>query len=107
MEPEEMELAGADQRLAEETSMIHTYADGTDTATPIAATSVPVEIDIRTTTLAVDEPVEVRSRFDQRWTHGFSVAEVGAGAYLLRRLSDGSVLPAWFPDDMVRPDAGR
>ena len=82
--------------------MIHTYAAARTTGT--AGTS---EIDIRTGPLQVDEPVEVRSRFDQRWTHGFSVAEVGAGAYLLRRLSDGSVLPAWFPDEMVRPDAGR
>jgi hypothetical protein len=87
--------------------MIHTYADGNATASPITPAPTPDEIDIRTTVLAVDEPVEVRSRFDQRWTHGFSVAEVGAGAYLLRRLSDGSVLPAWFPDEMVRPDAGR
>lgn len=85
--------------------MIHTYATATGTASTVGAAAD--EIDIRSTTLAVDDPVEVRSRFDQRWTHGFSVAEVGAGAYLLRRLSDGSVLPAWFPDEMVRPDAGR
>jgi hypothetical protein len=85
--------------------MIHTYATATGTASTVGAAAD--EIDIRSTTRAVDDPVEVRSRFDQRWTHGFSVAEVGAGAYLLRRLSDGSVLPAWFPDEMVRPDAGR
>lgn len=86
----------------EETSMIHTYATARTTRT--AGTG---EIDIRTRPLQVDEPVEVRSRFDHRWTHGFSIAEVGAGAYLLRRLSDGSVLPVWFPDEMVRPDSGR
>ena len=41
--------------------------------------------------------VEVRSRFDDRWSRGFEVAEVvdeGDGArYKLKRRSDGSVLP--------------
>lgn len=68
-------------------------------------------IDIRTTrtngrtvgrSIAIGEPVEVRNRFDDSWSHGFSVAVVGEGAYQLRRLSDGSVLPAWFPAQMVR-----
>lgn len=70
----------------------------------MANTYMPSEIDIRSTSLQVGAPVEVRSRFDQRWTHGFSIAEVGDGAYQLRRLSDGSVLPAWFPSDMIRAD---
>lgn len=47
--------------------------------------------------------VELRSRFDDRWTHGFAVAECGEGEYQLRRLSDGAVLPAWFPAGMLRP----
>jgi len=84
------------------------------------ATTHPAEaIDIRTTAapapatgpalLDIGDAVEVRSRFDQRWTHGFSIAEVGHAdsgddTYLLRRLSDGSVLPAWFPADMLRAD---
>jgi hypothetical protein len=83
----------------------------------MATTHQAEAIDIRTsaapathsTELSVGAAVEVRSRFDQRWTHGFSIAEVGrseAGdeTYLLRRLSDGSVLPAWFPVDMLRID---
>ncbi len=61
-------------------------------------------IDIRRTPLPVGVPVEVRNRFDDRWTHGFSVAVVDEDAYQLRRLSDGSILPAWFPASMVRPD---
>jgi hypothetical protein len=85
------------------------------------ATTHPAEaIDIRSTAAAaprapgtamldIGVAVEVRSRFDQRWTHGFSIAEVGRAdsgddTYLLRRLSDGSVLPAWFPADMLRAD---
>ena len=62
------------------------------------------QIDLRDAELAVGVPVEVRNRFEDRWTHGFSVAVVGSDAYQLRRLSDGSVLPAWFPASMVRPD---
>jgi hypothetical protein len=61
-------------------------------------------IDIRTAPIPVGVPVEVRNRFDDRWTHGFSVAMVGDGSYQLRRSSDGSVLPAWFPAAMIRPD---
>ncbi len=50
--------------------------------------------------------VEVRDRFDRRWTRGFEVAEnveTGEGAgYRIRRLSDGSVLPVVFGADEVR-----
>jgi hypothetical protein len=51
-------------------------------------------------------PVEVRSRYDGRWNRGFEIAEeLGADAYRLRRLSDGSVLPAEFsPEDLRQVD---
>jgi hypothetical protein len=49
--------------------------------------------------------VEVRSRFDGGWCHGFEVAEAldtAAGvAYRVRRVSDGAVLPALFRPDEV------
>jgi hypothetical protein len=51
--------------------------------------------------------VEVRSRFDGRWARGFEVAEVLAGAYRVRRLSDGSVLPSEFGLDDVRHERKR
>ena len=57
--------------------------------------------------------VEVRSRFDERWTRGFEVAEVvsqdepTAVRYRIRRRSDGSVLPALFIDDEVREEKKR
>lgn len=47
--------------------------------------------------------VEVLCRFDGRWTAGFTVVDVSDAGYRLRRRSDGSVLPAWFPHDQVRP----
>lgn len=57
--------------------------------------------------LAPGTPVEVRRRFDRAWARGFAVAEVSAGtgtdAYRVRRLTDGAVLPVWFPADEVRP----
>ena len=48
-------------------------------------------------------PVEVRSRYDGRWNRGFEIAEeLSAHAYRVRRLSDGSVLPAEFSPEDVR-----
>ena len=61
-------------------------------STPTTAPAIPVGMQ-----------VELRSRFDDRWTHGFSIAVCGDGEYQVRRLSDGCVLPAWFPAEMLRP----
>ena len=48
-------------------------------------------------------PVEVRRRYDGGWSHGFEIAEqTGPGGYLVRRLSDGAVLPAEFSPEDVR-----
>ena len=69
--------------------------------------AVDRSIDERSTTtrpvIPVGVQVELRSRFDDRWTHGFSIAVCGDGQYQVRRLSDGHVLPAWFPASMLRP----
>jgi hypothetical protein len=55
--------------------------------------------------------VEVRSRFDDRWSRGFEVAEVldegGHARYKLKRRSDGSLLPTLFVDDEVREEKKR
>lgn len=51
--------------------------------------------------------VEVRSRFDGAWKRGFAVDSVLDGGYLLRRLSDGSVLPVAFAFDEVRRERER
>jgi len=55
--------------------------------------------------------VEVRSRFDDRWSRGFEVAEVVAegdrARYKLKRRSDGSLLPTLFVDDEVREEKKR
>jgi len=48
--------------------------------------------------------IDVRSRFDARWSHGFEVAEVCADGYRIRRLSDGTVLPTEFTANEVRPE---
>jgi hypothetical protein len=55
-----------------------------------------------------DEPmkpgtkVEVRQRFDDRWTRGFEVVEDTGEGLRIRRLSDGTVLPVHFARDEVR-----
>ena len=51
--------------------------------------------------------IEVRSRFGNRWVDGFAIhevilGEVGAVGYRLRRVADGFVLPAVFPEEDVR-----
>ena len=51
--------------------------------------------------------VEVRSRFDQQWARGFEVVEAIEGAspgYVIRRRSDGSILPLVFMLEEVREE---
>jgi len=57
--------------------------------------------------LEVGDAVEVRSRFDRHWSRGFAVADVDDDACLLRRTSDGSTLPVWFPVSELRPATTR
>ena len=57
---------------------------------------------VRRGTIPDGDDVEVRNRFENHWVNGFAVAESGDGGYRLRRLSDGRVLPTWFPHDAVR-----
>ncbi|MEO5679893.1 MAG: hypothetical protein ABIS47_09520 [Acidimicrobiales bacterium] len=60
----------------------------------------PVEVPV------VGAEVEVRQRYTERWARGFQVARVdltgNEPAVLVRRRSDGSVLPATFPLSDVR-----
>jgi hypothetical protein len=46
--------------------------------------------------------VEVKRRFDAKWSRGFEVLEHTADSYRLRRLSDGETLPVLFPETDVR-----
>ena len=60
--------------------------------------------------IEVDTPVEVRSRFHDRWIYGFAIAEAietGAGPcrYRLTRRSDGIPLPILFDACDVRAAA--
>ena len=52
--------------------------------------------------------VEVRSSFDGAWVDGFEVVDRDDdGAYRLRRLSDGEVLPEPFAPGDVRRERRR
>jgi len=63
--------------------------------------------------MRVGTHVEVRNRFDARWSRGFEVAEqvrepnVRALRYRVRRRSDGTVLPAMFDADDLREEHRR
>jgi hypothetical protein len=58
--------------------------------------------------------VEVRSRFESRWTRGFEVADRvnendagGEPMYKVRRRSDGSILPVSFAEADLREENRR
>ena len=54
--------------------------------------------------------VEVRSSYVGDWSSGFEIAEATRDGFLVRRQSDGALLPGVFPPEDVReldaPDAG-
>jgi hypothetical protein len=57
--------------------------------------------------------VEVRSRFESKWTRGFEVADraesdaAGVATYKVRRRSDGSILPVTFAEADLREENRR
>ena len=58
--------------------------------------------------LKVGERVEVRNRFDGRWSAGFEVEGAEPdGGYRVRRVSDRSVLPVALTRDEVRRERKR
>jgi len=61
----------------------------------------------RAPSFAVGARVEVTNRFDRRWSRGFEVVEIVSAGYRLRRLSDGTVIPAVFVPNEVRADVSR
>ena len=61
----------------------------------------------RAPSFAVGTRVEVTNRFDRRWSRGFEVVEIVSAGYRLRRLSDGTVIPAVFVPNEVRADVSR
>ena len=57
--------------------------------------------------LAPGERVEVRRRFDAGWARGFEIADHTDDGYLIRRLSDGEILPVPFTEDDLRKERKR
>jgi len=52
--------------------------------------------------LTLGSPVSVRDRFQGKWTDGFDIAGMRGTEYVVRRLSDDSILPDTFAPDDVR-----
>lgn len=52
--------------------------------------------------LVPGDEVEVRNRFDRRWSSGFSLVTMQRGTCRVRRDSDGVVLPVAFAPGEVR-----
>ncbi|MBU6217358.1 MAG: hypothetical protein KGR17_12200 [Acidobacteria bacterium] len=57
---------------------------------------------IDTTALAVGSLVDVRNRFDDTWSPGFALTELGADNCKVRRVTDDAPLPVWFALEDVR-----
>jgi hypothetical protein len=53
--------------------------------------------------LAPGTHVEVRNRFNERWTGGFVVEAEVPGGYRVRRTWNGALLPVTFKEDDLRP----
>jgi hypothetical protein len=54
--------------------------------------------------LSPGSAVEVMTRFEQRWSRGFEVADVVDGGYRVKRVSDGAVLPVVFTAASLRAE---
>jgi hypothetical protein len=57
--------------------------------------------------LAHGTHIEVRQRFDGRWTRGFVVETANKDGYMVRREHDGMLLPEPFAPDEVRSEKRR
>jgi hypothetical protein len=53
--------------------------------------------------IPVGTSVDVKNRYIGTWSSGFEIAGLGEEGYLIRRLSDGSVLPDVLAFDEIRP----
>ncbi len=58
------------------------------------------------TALDVGTLVDVRNRFDDGWTPGFAITELGPENCRIRRVTDEAPLPVWFALEDVRPTGG-
>lgn len=52
--------------------------------------------------MAAGTPVDVKNRYIRSWSSGFEVAAHVESGYLIRRMSDGSILPDVLGFDEVR-----
>ena len=52
--------------------------------------------------MEIGQPVEVHTHYTGAWAAGFDVADVVTEGYLVRRRSDGSLLPVVIPDADLR-----
>jgi hypothetical protein len=57
---------------------------------------------VQTAEIAPGSPIEVRRRFDRGWARGFRVECHDDDGYVVRRESDGALLPVTFPAAEVR-----
>ena len=57
---------------------------------------------LRASALPVGSSVDVKNRYVGTWSSGFEVAAIAEAGYLIRRLSDRSILPGVLGFDEVR-----
>jgi hypothetical protein len=67
------------------------------------ASEVLAAYSVTPSSFAVGAPVDVKNRYIGTWSRGFQIAAVVEAGYLIRRMSDGSILPDALCFDEVRP----
>ena len=74
---------------------------------PLPTMTVVTMVEQHERLLAAGDPVEVRNRFDARWTRGFVVDEVVDDGYRIRRSSDDQLIPSVFSREEIRREHRR
>jgi hypothetical protein len=60
-------------------------------------------VEVTRNSVTIGMRVEIRSLYLHTWSRGFQVAGIVNDAYVIRRVSDGSVLPRSFSPNDIRP----
>jgi hypothetical protein len=69
----------------------------------MSASQALAEYSVGLSAFSVGTSVDVRNRFIGTWSHGFEIAALVEAGYMIRRLSDRSILPDVLAFDEVRP----
>ena len=98
--------AAMSNEQASEARSLPTPTPGPSALAVLASVDLGIPLELVAVRVPPALAVEVRNRFDGRWSAGFEVVRdtpgPGGTPYRLRRRSDGRILPGWFGAGEVR-----